>query len=136
MVLQERIELSTSPLPRECSTTELLQRRWWRGNRRNRQGVQEGFPPVWCKLVGSLARQSGPADWTAMARCAMEGVMRTPSDPPNRNRPASAKPAKAREDRLKAALKANMARRKAQAKARNDGEIASGETASGETDDN
>jgi hypothetical protein len=31
MVLQERIELSTSPLPRECSTTELLQRRWWRG---------------------------------------------------------------------------------------------------------
>ena len=27
MVLQERIELSTSPLPRECSTTELLQHR-------------------------------------------------------------------------------------------------------------
>ena len=27
VVLQERIELSTSPLPRECSTTELLQRR-------------------------------------------------------------------------------------------------------------
>jgi hypothetical protein len=26
VVLQERIELSTSPLPRECSTTELLQR--------------------------------------------------------------------------------------------------------------
>jgi hypothetical protein len=25
VVLQERIELSTSPLPRECSTTELLQ---------------------------------------------------------------------------------------------------------------
>src|SRR6516225_3864622 len=25
MVLQERIELSASPLPRECSTTELLQ---------------------------------------------------------------------------------------------------------------
>jgi hypothetical protein len=30
MVLQERIELSTSPLPRECPTTELLQhpKRW------------------------------------------------------------------------------------------------------------
>ena len=28
MVLQGRIELPTSPLPRECSTTELLQRRW------------------------------------------------------------------------------------------------------------
>ena len=27
MVLPDRIELSTSPLPRECSTTELLQRR-------------------------------------------------------------------------------------------------------------
>ena len=26
MVLRERIELSTSPLPRECSTTELPQR--------------------------------------------------------------------------------------------------------------
>jgi hypothetical protein len=32
MVLQERIELSTSPLPRECSTTELLQRRLWAGD--------------------------------------------------------------------------------------------------------
>ena len=27
MVLHDRIELSTSPLPRECSTTELVQRR-------------------------------------------------------------------------------------------------------------
>jgi hypothetical protein len=27
MVLLDRIELSTSPLPRECSTTELQQRR-------------------------------------------------------------------------------------------------------------
>ena len=27
MVLPDRIELSTSPLPRECSTTELVQRR-------------------------------------------------------------------------------------------------------------
>ncbi len=34
MVLQERIELSTSPLPRECSTTELLQRR----------GLSRGLP--------------------------------------------------------------------------------------------
>ncbi|MBA3911612.1 MAG: hypothetical protein C0524_17470 [Rhodobacter sp.] len=57
--------------------------------------------------------------------------MRTPSDPQNRDRPQGPKPAKVREDRLKAALKANMARRKAQAKARN-----AGETASGETDDN
>ena len=60
--------------------------------------------------------------------------MRTPSDPSNRDRPANPKPAKAREDRLKAALKANMARRKAQAKARNavDGEADD----TGETDNN
>ena len=44
--------------------------------------------------------------------------MRSPSDPPNRERPGHPKPAMAREDRLKAALKANMARRKAQARAR------------------
>ena len=32
VVLLEGIELSTSPLPRECSTTELQQRRGnWRG---------------------------------------------------------------------------------------------------------
>ena len=57
--------------------------------------------------------------------------MRSPSDPPipenrgekarNPERPTS------REDRLKAALKANMARRKAQAKART-AEDAAGET--------
>jgi hypothetical protein len=45
--------------------------------------------------------------------------MRSPSDPPDRE--TARKPASppSREDRLKAALKANMARRKAQAKARN-----------------
>jgi hypothetical protein len=31
MVLQGRIELPTSPLPRECSTTELLQRPYGAG---------------------------------------------------------------------------------------------------------
>ncbi len=50
MVLQERIELSTSPLPRECSTTELLQHlspsalaapSAWRVIRRNPCPVQE-----------------------------------------------------------------------------------------------
>ena len=44
--------------------------------------------------------------------------MRSPSDPPNSEK--SRKPGRpaSREDRLKAALKANMARRKAQARAR------------------
>ncbi|MGL4236855.1 hypothetical protein [Tabrizicola sp.] len=55
--------------------------------------------------------------------------MRSPSDPPKRE--TARKPASppTREDRLKAALKANMARRKAQAKAR------SAEDARGETKD-
>ena len=39
LVLQERIELSTSPLPRECSTTELLQRLERRERRRPSVGV-------------------------------------------------------------------------------------------------
>ncbi len=54
--------------------------------------------------------------------------MRTPTDPPNREGPAKPTSAKVRDDRLKAALKANMVRRKAQAKARNAGKTASGET--------
>ena len=39
MVLQGRIELPTSPLPRECSTTELLQHRG-RGISGNRHSAQ------------------------------------------------------------------------------------------------
>ena len=44
--------------------------------------------------------------------------MRSPSDPQTREKARNPKPPPSREDRLKAALKANMARRKAQAKAR------------------
>ncbi len=42
LVLLDRIELSTSPLPRECSTTELQQRAAWgeRGYATVRTGVQ------------------------------------------------------------------------------------------------
>ena len=45
--------------------------------------------------------------------------MRSPSDPPLSEKSRNLKRPASREDRLKAALKANMARRKAQAKARN-----------------
>jgi len=45
--------------------------------------------------------------------------MRSPSDPPNSEKARKPERPSSREDRLKAALKANMARRKAQAKARN-----------------
>ena len=57
----------------------------------------------------------------------MQAAMRKPDDmskPVNARKPSAAA---AREDRLKAALKANMARRKAQAKAR------TGNTSGGDT---
>jgi hypothetical protein len=44
--------------------------------------------------------------------------MRKPGDADKRGKPAKTGAVEAREDRLKAALKANLARRKAQAKAR------------------
>jgi hypothetical protein len=53
--------------------------------------------------------------------------MRSPLDPPLSEKSRNLKRATTREDRLKAALKANMARRKAQAKART-AEDAAGET--------
>ena len=45
--------------------------------------------------------------------------MRSPSDPPHSETSRKPQHPASREDRLKAALKANMARRKAQTKARN-----------------
>ncbi|HLQ19302.1 MAG TPA: hypothetical protein VK146_10010 [Tabrizicola sp.] len=53
--------------------------------------------------------------------------MRKPSDPPDSEKARTLKRPANREDRLKAALKANMARRKAQARART-AEDAAGET--------
>ncbi len=55
-------------------------------------------------------------------------IMRSPSNPADPDRPNGPTAAETREKRQKAALKANMARRKAQAKARTAGEPASGET--------
>ena len=54
-MLQERIELSTSPLPRECSTTELLQHPF-RGARVRRKtyGVQAQSGPSIRSGVGRL----------------------------------------------------------------------------------
>ena len=109
MVLQERIELSTSPLPRECSTTELLQRRVtlavclgaWRLSSRK------------CDPLQPLFR--APLD--PIHRLRYEGVMTDQTDEKKHAKPLSPREL-ARETRLKAALKANMARRKAQTKAR------------------
>ena len=68
MVLQERIELSTSPLPRVCSTTELLQRRCRyraaaRGDVRlssqKRGGMQVHFPAHWRGVPGLIWTMAG-----------------------------------------------------------------------------
>ena len=91
-MLLERIELSTSPLPRECSTSELQQRRGRVSN---------------CKFRGAQGL-SGRVFHAAIDRGMTD--KKSPS--------GGAKQATTREDRLKAALKANMARRKAQARAR------------------
>ncbi len=88
MVLLERIELSTSPLPRECSTSELQQRRG-AGIRRKRALVQA--------LTGRFLHTRVTSGMSGKSK---------------------AKSAETKEDRLKAALKANLQRRKAQARAR------------------
>jgi hypothetical protein len=100
MVLPEGIELSTSPLPRECSTTELRQRRV--GGRgiasdvRRVQGV--GLAP--CGALGSCWRMD--------------------KTPPSRSaRPRDASAARqARLEREAAALRENLRKRKEQARAR------------------
>lgn len=60
MVLPDRIELSTSPLPRECSTTELRQQTGHRGNRPSRAATKRGrFLPQGlprCKRGGRVSR--------------------------------------------------------------------------------
>ena len=91
MVLLERIELSTSPLPMECSTSELQQRR----------KVTRLY-----ELLGNRAS----AIWTLFGNYDM------PLDMSDKRKTTQAKnAAQARDTRLKAALKANMSRRKAQA---------------------
>jgi hypothetical protein len=55
MVLPDRIELSTSPLPMECSTTELRQHARYSGNRPKRLPPSGRFlpqGPLWRKHVG------------------------------------------------------------------------------------
>ena len=88
MVLLERIELSTSPLPRECSTSELQQHR------------ARLIRPKSCGVQGLSGR---------FFIAALEKGMADKSRTPKKEN---------RQDRLKAALKANLARRKAQTRAR------------------
>ena len=93
MVLLSRIELPTSPLPRECSTTELQQHAVG-------ASLDVILPIRKCNLDGFLSL--------------LYGINMTGKKKEKNNQHS----AQTREDRLKAALKANMAKRKAQAKAR------------------
>jgi hypothetical protein len=93
-VLLERIELSTSPLPRECSTTE-LQQPW---------GQRGAFLRRTARPAQPLPRASRPATFRP--------VDKPPAKPPT--------PAEDRAARRAAALRENLKRRKAQARARED----------------
>ena len=102
MVLPDRIELSTSPLPMECSTTELRQHAWESQNRPKR-APQGG--------------RSLPQGQGARKR----GVTATMKDDADKSSRPAGKPAKnQREARLKLALRENLKRRKSQAKERGD----------------
>ena len=74
MVLPDRIELSTSPLPMECSTTELRQHARYSGNRPKRLPLSGRFlpqGPLWRKHAGrSGTGQNGQKS----ARAAGESV--------------------------------------------------------------
>ena len=111
-MLLEGIELSTSPLPRECSTTELQQRRIGDAGRRGiplaECGAQAGGPAGGGLTRGGADRFSGIMDKARDDK---------PSAAPAVTARAAAELA-ARRAREAAALRANLRRRKEQARAR------------------
>src|SRR5690606_20338714 len=98
LVLPDRIELSTSPLPRECSTTELRQRAPGAANRRPEAG------PACHKGEGRRKRGLPSRPLCATTLSAMRK-----SDTDRKQE---------RVERLRAALRENLRRRKAQARGR------------------
>ncbi len=76
LVLPDRIELSTSPLPRECSTTELRQQRDWRGQARRPRPNAGGS----CHKVPACASVARPVFGERRQRDASKWSER----PPNR----------------------------------------------------
>ena len=100
MVLLGRIELPTSPLPRECSTTELQQH-----ISRVATNPKSILRQVYFRYTKGVKKQYGRTLSYKYRNCMQ-------SSKSNKNGTNN------RENRLKAALKANMAKRKAQVKAR------------------
>ena len=110
LVLRERIELSTSPLPMECSTTELPQPGTTRRGARRQGG---GLVP-WDARRGKRGLRDP-------ARNGMDHGM-TANSPPESAPPAATNRAAERKrqqaERLASALRENLRRRKEQARVR------------------
>ena len=100
-MLLEGIELSTSPLPRVCSTTELQQRAKAHG----------GF-------LGWLPSGCNPTVIDTTAAPPQIRIVTEPPKPETRLTPAAARARAEREARQAEALRANLRRRKAQARGR------------------
>ena len=137
LVLQRRIELPTSPLPRECSTTELLQH----PKPRRRLGVsgEAGrlLPHVpgsrkprsrsFFRSSGNLSRACNLRYLQSFSGNNADGGRAMTSGTDERESRKRAKEALRREQeaekkRLAGALRANLQRRKAQTRARREGE--------------
>ena len=121
LVLPVGIEPTTSPLPRECSTTELRQRRCGAGPAEGRKQIHDD--PAIGKAAGrSAARIGRPGRefsvgsshrLTVSALSLLHRAMGDDSSPISRKSDERA----AREERLAKALRENLRRRKEQARA-------------------
>ena len=116
MVLPERIELSTSPLPRECSTTEL------------RQPDVGGLLPHRTQerklcvhvIENSFGQPSGSHISTRM--CDSGASERRGTMTKHDDRPETSEAKDVRKQRLSEQLRANLLKRKAQTRARRVGQ--------------
>src|SRR5210317_1838446 len=134
MVLLERIELSTSPLPRECSASELQQHRKVCAFYRNIGQVQAlterelfaGGSFLWpIRPIGRYAGVKPPfaanCDLDHAKPMLYRASMSDRTEKPDAPLSGKALAAARREERLRKQLRANLKRRKAQTKARKPG---------------
>ena len=115
MVLPERFELSTSPLPRECSTPELRQRSSMRRTSATETAGAQALPAQFFRLRPCHENRSGPRDSNGVDQ-------RRPAPMAQDGNKDGKTPAEERRQRLAAQLRANLQRRKAQSRARRAGE--------------
>ena len=109
MVLPVRIELTTSPLPRECSTTELRQQA------RVTRGSQNSWNYAAILAIGAMpAQASGPKVRHCRGAVGVLGIWAMAAT----IKTGKADQRAARKVRLAAALRENLKRRKQQARRR------------------